>query len=68
MVSPVFLWSVERRTSRISSQFGHPSSTNSDSGRITEQMRHALKSALRVLGGIVVVVDSREVDSKSQAA
>ena len=30
-------------------------------------MRHALKSALRVLGGIVVVVDHREVDSKSQA-
>lgn len=31
-------------------------------------MRHALKSALRVLGGIVVVVYNREVDSESQAA
>ena len=57
-----------RRTSRISSQFGHPSSTNSDSGRITEQIRHARKSALRVLGGIVVDVRDRLVDSKSQAA
>jgi hypothetical protein len=45
-----------RHTSRISSQFGQPSSTNSDNGLITEQIRHALKSALRVLGGIVIVI------------
>ena len=57
-----------RRTSRISSQFGHPSSTNSDSGLMTEQIRHARKSALRVLGGIVVDVRCQLVDSESQAA
>jgi hypothetical protein len=56
------------RTSRISSQFGQPSSTNSDSGRITEQIRHALKSALRVLGGIVFDVRCELVDSELQAA
>lgn len=61
-------WWGGGRTSRISSQFGHPSSTNSDSGRITEQIRHARKSALRVLGGIVIVVWCKLIDSESQAA
>jgi hypothetical protein len=35
---------------------------------MTEQIRHALKSALRVLGGIVVDVRCKLVDSESQAA
>ena len=34
---------------------------------MTEQIRHALKSALRVLGGIVVDVRCQLVDSESQA-
>ena len=61
-------WRGGWRTSRISSQFGQPSSTNSDSGRITEQIRHARKSALRVLGGIVVEVRCKLIDSQSKVA